>query len=386
MKSPSSLSQNLDSDRGMSRVLSERREEVLRAVVEHCIRHFFPMGSQTIASTAKNLGSPATIRKEMRWLEEQGYLSQPHTSAGRVPTELGYRYFVDLLMGPCVLKKEEMRVINYFFGHISGEAEQNLMETSQLLSDVTHCASIVLSPKIESASILSLQLVKLSAQVALLVAVLSNGAVEKRTLEFPDGVTEEELHRASEILSQTLIDGRSIDSHFYRHARRGLSGEASVDRDTASGEPPRAWRPLTPDPFKLSENDFDLRHIVEAAWNALSELALHPQEHIFIGGTSELAGVFDTIETLREILATLEQQYIVVTMLRDLVERGVKVSIGSENHLPPLHECALVVAPYRASDSKGGSVAVIGPTHMNYPKAMAAVAVVSGQLSDLLCE
>lgn len=350
---------------------------MLRAVTEYYIKHSVPLGSQTLAAANSDLGSSATVRKEMHWLEEKGYLSQPHTSAGRVPTELGYRYFVDSLMGPCKLKKEELHEINYFFGHISGEAEKSLMETSQLLSVVTHCASIVLSPNIESATVLSLQLVKMSSQVVLMVAVLSNGVVEKRTLEFAEDITQDQLSRASNALSEALIDGHPIESHFYKTASGDARHAGARQADSGQSVTPQA---------NFLRCDPDVRHITDATWKALSELTLYPQEHIFVGGTSELAGVFDTIDTLREILATLEQQYIVVTMLRDLVDRGVKVSIGSENQLQPLHECALVVAPYTASDSDGGSVAVVGPTHMNYPKAMAAVRVISGQLSDLLCE
>jgi len=387
----------------------------LRAVTQHYIKHSVPLGSQTLAASNSDLGSSATVRKEMHWLEEQGFLAQPHTSAGRVPTELGYRYFVDSLMGPCELKQEELHEINYFFGHISGEAEKSLMETSQLLSGVTHCASIVLSPNIESATLLSLQLVKMSSQVVLMVAVLSNGVVEKRTLEFAEELTQDQLARASHALSDALIDGQPIESHFHPTARgeghkeagqadvsgsgsgqagasrSGVSGSGSgqsgASRSGASGSGSgQTGVSGSGTPLANFSCDPDVRHIADATWQALSELTADPQEHIFVGGTSELAGVFDTIDTLREILATLEQQYIVVTMLRDLVDRGVKVSIGSENQLPPLHECALVVAPYTASDSDGGSVAVVGPTHMNYPKAMAAVRVISGQLSDLLCE
>lgn len=365
---------------------------MLRAVTEYYIKHSVPLGSQTLAAANSDLGSSATVRKEMHWLEEKGYLSQPHTSAGRVPTELGYRYFVDSLMGPCKLKKEELHEINYFFGHISGEAEKSLMETSQLLSVVTHCASIVLSPNIESATVLSLQLVKMSSQVVLMVAVLSNGVVEKRTLEFAEDITQDQLSRASNALSEALIDGHPIESHFYKTAS-GDAGQVGARQigSSQAGTPHAGARQADSGQSVTPQANFlrcdpDVRHITDATWKALSELTLYPQEHIFVGGTSELAGVFDTIDTLREILATLEQQYIVVTMLRDLVDRGVKVSIGSENQLQPLHECALVVAPYTASDSDGGSVAVVGPTHMNYPKAMAAVRVISGQLSDLLCE
>lgn len=339
----------------MAPPLTRRRESILRAAVKHYIQYARPIGSQTAALTSANLGSPATIRKEMRWLEDEGYLSQPHTSAGRVPTEAGYRYFVDMLMVPGRLKAEELRTIDCCFEQMSGEAEQDLLKTSQLLSDVTHCTAIVLSPGIESASLLSLQLVMLSRHTALLVAVLSSGAVEKRTLEFADNVTQGQLDRACRMLCQELIDSRPLDEHLSVCAGSGAAA------------------------------DSDIAHIAAAGRQGLSELASHPQQHIFVGGTAELAKEFEATDTLPDILATLEQQYIVVTMLRDMVDRGVSVSIGAENQLPPLRQCALVAAPYDAAASpRGGSLAVIGPIRMDYPKAMAAVGAISGQLSHLL--
>ena len=366
----------------------------MRLVVEHCMQHGSPVGSQTIATASQQLGSPATIRKELAWLESQGYLLQPHTSAGRVPTELGYRYFVDLLMGPCMLKQEELRTIKYFFGRISAESEQSLKQASQLLSDVTHCASIVLPPRIETASILSVQLVRLSPQLVLLVTVLSSGSVEKQTLEFSYRVTETQLSGAQDILCQALIDGQPLDSHFCDDPtadRKTLSSKASNLK--ASNSKAISARTLNSKGLDLLRCAPEVQHIVEAAWGALHDLVVGPEQHVFIGGASELAGVFEPSETLREILAVLEQ-HIMVTMLRDLVERGVTVCIGAENQLAPLRECALVVAPYGAPSqaagspgrSAGGSVAVIGPKHMNYPKAMASVEVVSGQLSHLLSQ
>ena len=380
--------------------LTERRAAVLRLVVEHCMQHSSPVGSQTIAAASAQLGSPATIRKELAWLEAQGYLLQPHTSAGRVPTELGYRCFVDSLMGPCGLGQEELRSIKYFFGHISAESEQSLKQTSQLLSDVTHCASIVLPPRIETASILSVQLVELSPRLVLLVTVLSSGSVEKQTLELSCQVSETQLSGAQEILCRALIDGQPLDSHFCAEPPVGRKTLGTKD----GGAKPFSSKSLTATAKTLNSKGLDLlrcapevQHIVEAAWGALHDLVVGPEQHVFIGGASELAGVFEPSETLREILAVLEQ-HIMVSLLRDLAAQGVTVCIGAENQLAPLRECALVVAPYAAAGAAAGSavgstagsavgsVAVIGPKHMNYPKAMASVEVVSDQLSHLLSQ
>lgn len=373
--------------------MSERREAVLRVVVEDYMSSAKPVGSASITSRFGKFGfktSSATVRKEMRSLEDAGYLSQPHISAGRVPTEMGYRYFIDALMGPCVLERQAEHTICDFFGNASRELDRNLMDTSQLLSEVTHCASVVLPPSSESATLRSLQLVRMEPQIVLLIVVLSNGVVEKRAVEFEEAVSEHELGESTRLISEAAV------------------GET----------PPFSEADVPPCPQSVS-------HIVAPSWEALCGAVAEAPGYMFVGGTSELAGVFETIDTLREILSTLEQKYVVVTLLRDLVERpaehspdstpdlgasaadraanraasgaanrtanraadrGVQVSIGAENMLPPLRQCSLVVAPYASSESDWGSLAVIGPTHMDYPQAMAAVGAVSSQLSGLLCE
>lgn len=359
--------------------LSERREAVLRVVVEDYMSTARPVGSASITSRFGKFGfktSSATVRKEMRSLEDAGYLAQPHISAGRVPTEMGYRYFIDALMGPCVLERQVEHTICDFFGNASRELDRNLMDTSQLLSEVTHCASVVLPPSSESATLRSLQLVQMEPQIVLLIVVLSNGVVEKRAVEFEEAVSEHELGESARVISQAAV------------------GET----------PPFSEENVPPCPQSVS-------HIVVPSWEALCGAVAEAPGYMFVGGTSELAGVFETIDILREILSTLEQKYVVVTLLRDLVDRpaehpsdsapdtgaadraaniaadrGVQVSIGTENMLPPLRQCSLVVAPYASSESDWGSLAVIGPTHMDYPQAMAAVGTVSSQLSGLLCE
>ena len=346
--------------------LSERRKAVLRVVVEDYMSTAHPVGSASVTSRFDDFGfraSSATVRKEMRLLEEAGYLAQPHISAGRIPTEMGYRYFIDTLMGPCVLERQAEHTICDFFSNASRELDRNLMDTSQLLSEVTHCASVVLPPSSESATLRSLQLVQMDSQVVLLIVVLSNGVVEKRALDLEEVVSEDELGESTRLISEAAV------------------GET----------PPFNTADVPPCPQSVA-------HIVAPSWEALCGAVSEAPGYMFVGGTSELAGVFETIDTLREILSALEQRYVVVTLLRDLVERpaetetdragetGVQVSIGAENMLSPLRECSLVVAPYVTSESDKGSLAVIGPTHMDYPQAMAAVGTVSSQLSGLLCE
>ncbi|MGI9600487.1 MAG: heat-inducible transcriptional repressor HrcA [Acidimicrobiales bacterium] len=328
-------------------MLDDRKTAILQAVVEEYIHTAEPVGSTHVAAAAGINVSPATIRNEMVQLEKQGYLHQPHTSAGRVPTDKGYRVFVDGLTGSGALTKSENRTVKSFFDQAHGELEAMLHDTSRLLADITSYTSVVVAPSLDATVVRSVQLVPLSSHIVLAVIVLANGAVEKRTLELTEDPTEETLARAQAALSEALI-GHTL---------------GSVEIDLAG---PR-----------------DVRAIVEAAG-----LALEPEadEHVYVGGRARMAESFDAVEQIREVLDVLEKQLVVVTLLRDVLDRGMHVAIGNETGMTTLADCALVVAPYEVEGQPTGTIGVLGPARMNYPQAMAAVTVVSNQLGNRLTE
>ena len=184
------------------------------------------------------------------------------------------------------------------------------------------------------------------------MVVLSTGSVEKHTLELTDPVGEERLAAATAHLS----------AHITGAPRHAL--------------PRRPAAPATPPPMR-------------SARQAVATLARERGEvpdQVFVGGTSQVANAFDAIETVREVLGVLEQQYVVVTLLRDVLDRGLQVAIGTETGMAPLAECALIVAPYQAEGEPAGTIGVLGPSRMDYPQAMAAVAVVSRRLSQRLSD
>src|SRR4051812_40907501 len=177
-------------------VLDQRKASILRAVVEEYIDSAQPVGSGHVAAAPGVEVSPATVRNEMAVLEQEGYLVQPHTSAGRIPTDKGYRYFVDTLVGPAPLGQDAAQQVKAFFNRAHGEIEQMLFDTTRLLSDLTDSAAVVVGPAHEQATVRSVQLVGLAPRVVLLVAVLSNGSVEKRTIELDEDVDEIAVTRA----------------------------------------------------------------------------------------------------------------------------------------------------------------------------------------------
>jgi heat-inducible transcriptional repressor len=329
--------------------LDERKASILRAVVEEYIETAQPVGSGHVAQSTTVAVSPATVRNDMAVLEQEGYLYQPHTSAGRVPTEKGYRFFVDALDAPARLAAGDASQVRSFFASAHGELERMLQDTSRLLSNLTQYAGVVVAPTHEVATVRSLQLVGLGGRIALLVAVLSNGTIDKHTLELDDDIDDVRLSATAARLS-TLVVGHPI----------GYTAVTLDERDRT-------------DP------------VVRAALAALAGAPVDDRG-VFIGGTALMTEAFDAIGTVREILRILEEQFVVVTLLRDVVDRGLNVAIGTETGMEPLADCAVVVAPYEVDGEPAGSIGVLGPARMHYPQALAAVAVVSKRLGRHLSE
>jgi len=331
-------------------MLDERKAAILQAVVEEYIQTAQPVGSGHVARRPGLAVSSATVRNEMGVLEREGYLAQPHTSAGRIPTDKGYRFFVDSMVGPGHLGPAQSQQVLDFFAHAHGELERMLADTSRLLSGLTDYAAVVVRPSADVARIRSVQIVGLAPRVALVVAVLSSGAIEKRSIELTEDIAEDSLRRAS-----ARLDGL-------------LAGQVS-------GAPIEVTR---------TDDEAADRLVSEAIEALRSEPAA--QNQVFVGGAARMATAFDAVGTIREVLGILEQQYVLVTLLRDVLDRGLSVSIGTEHGVQSLADCSVVVAPYQVDGEDVGTVGILGPTRMHYDQALAAVAVVSKRLSRALSE
>lgn len=328
----------------------DRKAFILKALVEEYIQTAQPVGSGHVTHARGVEVSSATVRNDMVALEQEGYLHQPHTSAGRVPTEKGYRWFVDALQRPS-LNQTSAQQVRAFFKQAHGELEAMLQDTTQLLSNLTDAAAVVVVAPHEAATVRTVQLVGLAPRVALFVAVLSNGVVEKRTVDLPADTAEAHLVKAGTVLARALA-GQRLDAVSTPHS----AGEAEVDA------------------------------LLTVVADAIGTHQPADGDHVFVGGAARMAGSFEAIETVRSVLAILEQQLVVVTLLRDVVDRGLNVAIGTETGMEPLARCSLVVAPYEVDGEPVGTIGVLGPTRMNYPQALAAVAVVGKRLGQRLSE
>jgi heat-inducible transcriptional repressor len=332
-------------------MLDERKASILRVVVEEYVQTAQPVGSATVAKQPELAVSSATVRNEMGVLEREGYLVQPHTSAGRIPTDKGYRFFVDSLTRPGPLDAAKSQQVRAFFARAHGELEQMLHDTTTLLSGLTDYAAVVVGPSHEVATVRSVQLVGLAPRVVLLVAVLSNGAVEKRSLELGVEVGDAQLAAASAHLAGYLV-GHPLGAN----VAVPHSGDAVVDS------------------------------LAARAHEALEGSHDHEADSLFVGGAARMATAFDAVDTIRRVLSILEQQFVIVTLLQDVLDRGLTVAIGTEHGVRPLAECSVVVAPYEVEGELAGTVGVLGPTRMRYEQALAAVAVVSNRLGRALTE
>jgi heat-inducible transcriptional repressor len=334
-------------------VLDDRKAAILKAVVEEYIQTAQPVGSGAVSRHSELSVSSATVRNEMGVLEREGYLAQPHTSAGRIPTDKGYRFFVDSIAGPGRLGPAQAQQIRAFFATAHGELERMLADTSRFLSGLTDYAAVVTRQAEDPAHIRSVQIVSLAPRVAVVVAVLGSGAVDKHTLELPDEPSAAQVAAASAHLAGYLT-GLSVG----RLPAVPSVEDPVVDRVVAMAEAA-------------------LRHGGSPTDNS-------PQ--VFVGGAARMATAFDAVSTIRQVLDILEQQFVLVTLIRDILDRGLTVAIGTEHGVQPLADCSIVVAPYEIEGERAGTVGILGPTRMHYEHALAAVAVVSKRLGQALSE
>ena len=336
--------------------LGARKADVLRAVVRDYIRSAEPVGSGTIAGRYRLGVSSATIRNDMAVLEELGYLVQPHTSAGRVPTDLGYRFFVDTLPAGLRVPDTHRRAIAESLGQPYGDVEETLQRTAHLLSRLTRYAAVALAPVLARSRVLRAELVPLGAAVLLLV-VSDTGRVDRRAVEVAEDPEEEAIRRVSELLARSCS---------------GLSYEEAAERVTGLARREPTERPL-----------------LQAVAGVLRRVAEDPQsEHVFLEGVANIAGeeAFERRETVRRLFEALEQRPIVLRLLREMPpeRREVLVRIGSENRLSAMSEASVVLAPYLAAGRPVGTIAVIGPTRMEYASAITSVRAVARRVTEVV--
>src|SRR5262245_20783704 len=339
------------------RELGARKVEVLRAVVEEYVRTGEPVGSETIAERSGLGVSSATIRNEMAALEELGYLSHPHTSAGRIPTDAGYRKYVDALPPGGRMRDAQRRAIAGFFAETMLDLEDVLKGTTQLLSRVTQYAGLAVPPTASNEIVIRTELIELGSGLRLLV-VGRRGAVDKVMIDRPAELDADAL--AS--LERALTD----------HVRDKTIAEARAEVLKAAAGAGQAER-----------------EVFAAAADVFGDMQVGGgTHHVLIGGVANLAdeAAHWRRETVRRLFEALEHESEMLEVMRDVTTEEVNVTIGAEHPHTGEWEASIVSAPFGPGGSALGAVGVVGPTAMDYVGVMASVRAVAKRLSELATE
>jgi heat-inducible transcriptional repressor len=336
-------------------VLDDRKLAVLRAIVEDFVSTNEPVGSKSLVDRHNLDVSPATIRNDMAVLEEQGFIVQPHTSAGRIPTDQGYRLFVDRLSGVKPLSVAERRAIESFLVG-AYDLDDVVMRTVRLLAQLTRQVAVVQYPSLTRSAVRHIELVPLSDRRLLLVLITDTGRVEQRTVELPARIGEDAITQLRALLNACL-DGRQ------------LAEVASVVAELPDRVTP-ADRPNAAAVFSVIVETLVARH----------------EERVVVGGAANLTPA-DFSRGLREVLEALEEQVVLMRLLGQSGDHeAVTVRIGSENDVQGLQSTSLVAAGYGTSDQVLARLGVLGPTRMDYPTAMGAVRAVARYVGQILAE
>lgn len=341
-------------------MLEDRVFRVLWAVVDSYISNPDPVGSRYITRKYGFNLSPATIRNIMADLEEMGYLMQPHTSAGRVPTDKGYRFYVDSMESlksewaeDSLLKDLRRRLEN-----IKDDINELLNETTRTISEVTHYLGIAVPPKPDRSIFKKINLYKYRGNRIAAVLITEEGIIKNRIIELDPDISDRDLKRLSDYLN-SRFSGYTIDE-----IRKIILKEMDSDRAT-----------------------FD--RLISRAMKICEEVMHSGPNTVFISGLSEVLELpdFSDIERIRAIMKTIEDKHMIIKLLDMLSENdGIKVVIGSENPVTGKMRISVITSPYREGDRQVGTIGIIGPTRMDYVRAMAIVDATARYISERLSE
>lgn len=334
-------------------MLDERKKRILQAIIDDYVYTAEPIGSRTIAKKFDMGLSPATIRNEMSDLEEMGYLQQPHTSAGRVPSDKGYRLYVDELMGDKNLNEQEVEVIRSILLDKITAIEQIMKQTSTILSDLTHYTTIALIPSIKKNVIKHVQLIPLDNNNALLIIVAGTGVVKNNIIKLPKNVNNEFIISFSNLLNEKL---------------QGLNLEDIT-------------LPIIQDiQKKLGENRDILMPILDVISVNINNIE---DNDVYIEGVSNILEYpeYSNIEKAKSFMNAIEAKDTIYKLLQNNNDENIiKVSIGKENALESIDECSIVSTTYSIGNRPIGTVGIIGPKRMDYSKVISTVSTVRQHL------
>lgn len=337
-------------------MLNERKKKILQIIIEDYISSAEPVGSRTIARKYDLGLSPATIRNEMSDLELLGYLEQPHTSAGRIPSAQAYRFYVDALIEPGTLTDNDMALIDGWYNERRRNIDDIFQSTAKILSRMTQNVSMVLTNQQTIANFCYLKFLPLDSQHAILCIVADDGSIDTNVVDIPLGMSSEEMDYLAGKMSKLLEDRNLSD----------ISVEILQNVHTDVVED------------KL---------IFSSLLQAVRKMTGRRQEQkVFLGGTKQLLNQpeFRDVERVRNLLGILEEEKVLKDLLQGGEDSGLKVTIGSENKFTGIQDCSMVQATYRLNGQIVGTMAVLGPTRMEYGKVISVIDCLHKYLKTIL--
>jgi len=339
--------------------VDERPREILKLIIRSYITFGEPVGSRTLSKVMDSKLSPATIRNIMSDLEDAGYLTQPHTSAGRVPSEKGYRFYVDNLAESGKLSKSDERYIGRMLAE-SETPEDVMARASYVLSTISKNIGIVIAPPMASTILKHIEFIDLGEGKVLVILVSKAGLLQRKLIRVADRYTQEELNRAGNYLVEQFA-GRTLTD-----IRNDLLKKMQAER-----------------------MQFDRMLSLLQAWSGTLESDANP-DAIYLQGTSNILSKpeFADVERMRELFQMFEEKGRLVKILNECISssppEGVKIAIGSEMGVPGMRDFALITASYAAADNTTGLLGIIGPTRLEYERSISIVGYLGRVIGEMI--
>jgi len=336
-------------------MLTDRQRMILHAIVDDYIRSAEPVGSRSISKRGDVGFSPATIRNEMADLEELGFLEQPHTSAGRVPSTKGYRYYVDHLIQLKEMQEEDLGFVRSFVTEKMSQMEQVIQQAATVLSSLTNYTSILLGPELFNTSLKHFGLVPLNPTSAVAIIVTNTGHVENRTITIPPDLNMDDMQKIVNILNTKLVGVPLVRLKAKLYSEVGQELERHVDH-------------------------------YEGLLNVLdSALQNDDEQRVFMSGTTNMLTQpeFKDVDKVKTILDLLEETPTIMKMFSSLPS-GIQVRIGTENDHKAISDCSLITATYSIDGESIGTIGILGPTRMEYGKVISMLDLISKDMGVLL--
>ncbi|KMY50858.1 heat-inducible transcriptional repressor HrcA [Peribacillus loiseleuriae] len=336
-------------------MITDRQLLILQAIIDDFIRNAQPIGSRSLSKKEGIAFSSATIRNEMSDLEEFGFLEKTHTSSGRIPSEKGYRYYVDHLLAPQSLKTDDRRIIRSIFADRIYELEKIVQKSAKILSELTNYTSIVLGPKVKDNKLKKIQIISLSRETAIAIIITDTGHVENKVISLPPSFDMNEIEKMANILNDRLVGVPLAE------LRDKIYKEVAV---------------------LLSQHIHNYGTLVTSLAETL-DISNPPK--LFFGGKTNMLKQpeFHDIDKVSSLLSLIEQEQGLYEIMKQN-PAGIHVKIGRENNNVLLEDCSLITATYSVGQQQVGTIAILGPTRMEYSRVISLLEFFSKDMTALL--